>query len=111
MTTDEISTLTQDVRSILVTNWGERVMHYNFGCNFIEFVFEQINGEELKSRIADRVLSQLAMWLPILTINELNILTSQDNSDLPENAIAILIVFSVKNKPDLKGRETFVINI
>lgn len=111
MTNDEISALTQDVRSILVTNWGERVMHYNFGCNFREFLFEPIRGSELKSRIADRVLSQLAMWLPILAINELNIITSEDNPELDGNTIGIMISFSIQKRPDLKGKETFLINI
>ena len=73
-TEDEFDAVSNDIHSILVTNWGERVMHYNFGCNMREFLFEPISRVEMRQKIADRILSQMAMWLPFVTIDELNII-------------------------------------
>lgn len=101
MTNDVASAVAQDVRSLLLTNWGERVMHYNFGCNFREFLFEQKSGEQLKLRIADRINSQISAWLPIVEILKLNILFTEDLGEIPENGIGIAMEFRLKNNPDL----------
>ncbi len=111
VTNDEISALNQDINSILITNWGERVMHYNFGCNLREFLFEPKTGDEIKLKIADRILTQISLWLPFLSIHQLNILTSEDDKSLGENDIKVYISYFVKTKPDLAGQQTFIVGI
>lgn len=101
-TSDEFSAVEQNIRSLLVTNWGERVMHYNFGCNLREFLFEQRN-RELRERVGDRVLSQVSTWLPFVTVDELNVLFSEDDSSLPENAMAVRMKFRLTSRPDLSS--------
>ena len=109
MTNDDISATKENIKSLLLTNWGERVNHYNFGCNFIEFLFENIHPEELKSKVADRVLSQIEMWLPYLTISNLNVNLAEDDSNVPENGVGIRIDFTLTSKPDLSSRVEIVV--
>jgi len=109
MTEDEYSALEQDIRSLLVTNWGERVMMYNFGCNFREFLFEQKNSEELKMRIADRINSQLSTWMPFVVIDELIILFTEDDSAVPENGVGVAMKYRLTSKPDLQGKSSFIV--
>jgi phage baseplate assembly protein W len=101
MTEDEFSAVTNDIRSLLVTNWGERPMRYNFGCNLREFLFEPKTGGELRQKIADRVLSQLSLWLPFVIVDELNVLFSEDDPSVPENGIKVRITFRLTSKPEL----------
>lgn len=108
MTNDELSASAVDIKSLLVTNWGERVMHYSFGCNLREFLFEQKTGD-LKSQIADRIISQFDKWLPFIRVSELNILFSDDRPEIPENAIGIAISYILTHKPDLKGSTSFIV--
>ncbi len=109
VTEDEFDALNNDIRSLLITNWGERVMHYNFGCNLREFLFEQKRNEELKARIAERVTTQFDMWLPFLRVVQLNILFTEDRPDIAENTIGVSIVYELESKPDLQGRASFIV--
>lgn len=103
-TNDPLTAVEQNLRSLLLTNWGERVCHYNFGCNFREFLFENVSNDELKSRIAERIIGQVETWLPYVRIDVLNIFTSIDDTNLPEAAIRVSIVFSLSSRPDLRSR-------
>jgi phage baseplate assembly protein W len=108
MTSDELTTLQADLHSLLSTNWGERPMHFSFGCNLREFLFEQKRDEELKEKISDRVVSQLSLWMPFVSVKTLHVFFSEDDPAVPENGIGVFIEFFLTNKPDLEGR-TFIV--
>lgn len=110
-TEDEFEAVSNDIHSILVTNWGERVMHYDFGCNLREFLFEQIDKEELRQKIADRISSQLAKWLPFVIIDELNVVLSEDDNSISENEIGIVVGFRLTSFPDLQGKKSFIVPV
>lgn len=103
VTRNELDAIYANLRSLLLTNWGERVMHYFFGAHLREFQFEPLRGEELKGRIADRIISQVDTWMPYLSIEELNILFSEDDPSVAENAIFIRLRFRLNSRPDLSG--------
>lgn len=84
-------------------------MHYNFGCNLREFLFEQSRGEELKEHISDRIVSQLSLWMPFVSVKTLNIIFPEDDPAVPENGLGVFIEFYLTNKPDLEGRSFIVI--
>lgn len=109
VTEGELEAVKHDIRSLLVTNWGERVMHFNFGCNLREFIFEQKKEADLRRRIADRVNDQIALWLPFVVLDELNVLFTVDRPEIPENGIGVSMAFRLTSKPDLQGRSSFVI--
>lgn len=87
-----------NARSLLVTNWGERPMQYYFGCNLREFLFDP-KTDLLRRKIADRINTQFARWLPFLVIDEMYVLFSDDEPSLNENAVAIKIVFRFSDDP------------
>lgn len=98
VTDDVISSITANLRSLLLTNRGERVMHVDFGCNFREFIFEQ-KSKSLRSRIAERVTSQVAKWMPFITMTALYVSFSDEDSSIPENGFHIHIDFVYGNIP------------
>lgn len=102
-TETEVAAVREDIRSLLWTNWGERVNHYAFGCNFVEFLFESSRDVELKERIANRIISQVSTWMPFVTIEQLLIAFPEEDRSIPENAIAIRIKFRITNKPRLSS--------
>lgn len=108
-TSDELSAVRENLKSLLVTNWGERVMHFNFGCNLIEFLFEQERSNELKTRIADRILSQIALWMSFVSVEDLNIVFSDEDHTLLENSIGIRIKFKLASRPDLSAILNFAV--
>lgn len=102
-TTDSVDdAIKTNVLSLLVTNWGERPMHYRFGCNISEFIFEN-KTQELKEKIADRILDQFDTWLPYLSIDNLNILFSSEDERISSKSIGIAMSFSLKKSRSSVG--------
>lgn len=102
-TNDYLSAAKENLKSLLLTNWGERPCNYYLGCNMKEFLFENV-GSELKERIADRIVSQVERWLPYLTMDTLNISSSEDDRSVPENSLKISINFFLNSRPDMSSR-------
>ena len=98
VTDDVASAIVANVRSLLLTNWGERVMHYDFGCNFREFLFEP-RSKSLKARIADRIKGQVTKWMPFLTLTGIFITFSDEDPSVPENGFHIHLTLVYGNIP------------
>lgn len=97
--TDHISdALRSNVQSLLLTNWGERVMHYDFGCNFREFLF-QPKTSSLKAAIASRVQSQLAKWMPFLRLEGLFVILSGEDPAVPDPGFMVRLEIVYGNVP------------
>ncbi|HEU5118710.1 MAG TPA: GPW/gp25 family protein [Isosphaeraceae bacterium] len=97
-TSDIVSALESNVRQLLLTNWGERLMHPDFGCNFREFLFEQKTGA-LRTVIAERVKSQLGKWLPFLNLVGLFVTFSEEDTAIPDPGFQIELQLTYGNIP------------
>ena len=87
-----------NVRSLLLTNWGERPMHFDLGCNFREFLFEQQTGS-LKVSIANRIQSQLAKWMPFLKLQGIFVTFSSEDTSIPDPGFRIRLEIVYGNVP------------
>jgi len=83
-----------DLRSLLLTNWGERPMHFDLGCNMRQFLFNQIVSGETEVLVEDRIRSQVAKWLPFLAINQVSVSFPSDH------VIRVSMSFSLVAHPD-----------
>ncbi len=90
--------LRSDVHSLLVTDWGERVMHTDFGGNMSEFLFEP-KTMALKRRVHDRVRSQLARWLPFVTLVGMFVRFSEDDPSIPDPGMQLDLRMTYGNVP------------
>lgn len=99
-TEDELEAVKQNIRSLIMTNWGERVMHYYFGANLIEFLFTNDRSGELRAKIADRILNQISTWMPFVIVDELNVIFPEDDPLIPEHVIRIDMSFRLSNRPE-----------
>lgn len=97
-TDDIVEALKSNVRQLLLTNRGERVMHADFGCNLREFLFEQ-KTKNLRSAIAERVRAQLAKWLPFLNLAGLFITFSEDDPAVPDPGFQLELELTYGNIP------------
>ena len=100
-TADELDAARQNLKSLLLTNWGERPMHFHFGCNVIEFLFNPGREEELKAAIADRINDQVSKWLPYLRLIDLNIIFHEDDPKVPDNGIGVFMRYVMVSRPDV----------
>lgn len=76
-------------------------MHFRFGCNFREFLFEQLSPSQLRQRMTDRISSQVATWLPFVSIQEIKIASSSDDASVSSNTVKVFILFGLMNRPDI----------
>jgi len=67
--------------NLLLTTKGERVMLPTFGSDLLRIIFEP-NLTNIKELIANTISESIAQWLPYVIINDLEIQTNEDDSNL-----------------------------
>jgi phage baseplate assembly protein W len=87
-----------NIKSLLLTKKGERVMQPNFGSGLQELLFD-FNDDLLSSKIEETITTALANWLPYVVVQQINVNQSNDNKD--RNTVGITISFNIRNNPDL----------
>jgi len=103
-TNTALAATAEDLKSLLLTNWGERLNHYYMGCNLREFLFENYEARELRNKIAERIMNQVERWLPFVSIKSLDILTNELDQTVQTNSIRIKLSFVLSSRPDLIGK-------
>lgn len=78
-----------NLKNLLLTIKGERVMQPNFGSNILSLIFEQ-NVQELGVALEQSLKTDIAYWLPYIIVNNVEILQEYDSY-----AITIRLYFSV----------------
>ena len=90
-----IEAVKNNIRNLLLTQRGERLMQPTLGLNLRRFLFEPINdGDELA--IQDEIIETISSWLPFVIINRIDVRTSEaDGDNYIKNSIRINIDFSI----------------
>ncbi len=96
-TNDEtLDAVESDLRMLLITNYGDRVIHYDYGTNLRPLVFEFV-GDALAQAVKDRILSSVETWMPFVKIVNISVTDSTTNTQLNTNEIHVKIEFTVGN--------------
>jgi len=104
------TTLTQakdNLKNLILTKKGERLMQPEFGCDIWLVLFEQISEGIIEAKIEGYIVDAVSQWLPYLNIDE--IIFDYDDNDIDNNRIGLDIKFSLKNNPNLS--ESVQINV
>ena len=104
------TTLTQakdNLKNLILTKKGERLMQPEFGCDIWLVLFEQISEGIIEAKIESYIVDAVSQWLPYLNIDE--IIFDYDSNDIDNNRISLDIKFSLKNNPNLT--ESVQINV
>ena len=79
----------QNLKMLILTNPGERIMDTNFGVGISKFLFEQ-EGTFSSGEVEERIYQQVSIYLPYITITGIKI---QPRSD--ENEISVEITYFI----------------
>ena len=90
LTTDQAF---ENLKTLLLTKKGERYLQPTFGTRLLYVLFEP-NTELIKEQIETIITQPVSFWLPYITIEDIDIVTAEENPDLYYN-IQITISFSV----------------
>ena len=96
-TSTTIDAVKNNVRNLLNTEKGERLLQPELGLNLRRFIFENIT-EDTKMNIQNDIISNFSKWLPFVEIKDIQVDISESNSSL--NTISINLSFSINRDPN-----------
>lgn len=85
-----LESVKQNLKMLLLTNPGERMMLPDYGVGLRAMLFAQ-NSSELDGMIKNRIDSQVKQYMPFVSVKNIDIATMEQN----ENAIYIKVSFVV----------------
>lgn len=88
-----------NIKNLLLTKRGERILQPEFGSNLQELLFEQ-NVNDLESRIEDTINNSLEQWLPFVTAEEIDIESTDTLKD--KNKLNVSIKFRIGDDINLE---------
>ena len=84
-----------NIKNLLLTAKGERVMQPDFGSRLRDLLFEQYT-EDLEERIAEEIQEAMSTWLPYITISSVDIIQDETNP----NETKVDLDFSLNYEPN-----------
>jgi len=93
---DTLEAVEDDLRILLLTNYGERPIHFDFGANLRSLIFE-FQGEALNQAVKDRILSAVEQWMPFVKVVNVTVENSSTAPQLGPNDIHVKVEFTVGN--------------
>lgn len=88
-----IDAVVSDLKILILSNYGERSVHGDFGANLRSLIFEQ--STNITQKAEDLVLLSIEKWMPFIQVNEINVTNSETNTTLRPNELNIKIKFQV----------------
>ena len=80
----------QNLKMLLLTNPGERVMNPNFGVGVNQYLFEMVEDQSVYADIDSKIREQISLYMPYLKIQRIDFV-AQNN----KNKINLKISYSV----------------
>ena len=94
-----------NIKNLLLTKKGERLMQPDFGCGLQELLFEP-NDSDLESRIEDIINNAVSFWLPSVTVAAIDITSEPSQKDV--NRINVKITYRFADSSNL-NQVTFTV--
>lgn len=94
-TTDTFTAYRMNIINLLRTKPGERRLNPTFGCRLWTLVFEP-NDEFISQKIENIIRTDIAQWIPGVSVNSVRVLTQDTQSTLVDiYKLYIVVSFTV----------------
>ena len=91
--------VSQNLKMLLLTSPGERIMEPTFGVGLYNLLFE-LNTEFTRSEIKERIFDQVRAYMPFVQIREIN-LGPDSGIDIDENSLGVVIKYAIPSTGDV----------
>ena len=90
----EIEQLKSNIKNLLLTKRGERLMNPFFGTGVETLLFEQIT-DDFEDKVQEIITNSVEKYIPNVNIDEINVDMSNENKD--KNLVNISLKFRSRN--------------
>ena len=97
-TTSTIEAVKTNIRNLLQTYQGERLMQPNLGLNLRDYLFEPFT-DDLELQIQNDINETIGLWLPFIEIKKLEI-QMDEQYEVGANKLSIDILFNITRDPN-----------
>ena len=107
-----VNAVREDLKTLLMTAKGERIMHKNMGTNIPILagqLFEPIHKTELTEKIKLEITLAIETYLPFLSLQNIKVLTNEDDDNLKINQIRISMAYIIHNQQSMLDQMTFTV--
>ena len=107
-----IAAVREDIKTLLMTVKGERVMHKEMGTNIPVLtgqLFEPIHKVELLEKIRSEISIAIENYLPFISLQDVVLLTSEDDDSLKTNQVRVSMAYIIKDQQAMADRYTFTV--
>lgn len=85
-------TVKQNLKMLILTNPGERVMDPEFGVGIRTYLFSNFS-DNIQSELYDKIISQAATYIPAVTITKITFLETNPDT----NSLSFQIYYSLRD--------------
>ena len=111
--TDTISAVRENIKTLLLTTKGERVMHGELGTNIpimLGQLFEPITQEETFENIRLEIETAVQTYLPYISILNIKMITQGEEPLLGNNKIRINMTYAIADQTALADNVDITLN-
>jgi phage baseplate assembly protein W len=95
MHTDIKKQVSDNLKNLLMTNYGERLAQYNYGGNLRPLCSEYTNKDNFDTEAMLNINTAIKKWMPFITPLEFNSEVIKDNQNTGLAKIKISVIYSV----------------
>ena len=85
----------QNLKMLVFTNPGERIMDISFGVGIRRFLFRQ-NIRDSHDEIRSRIIQQVNKYLPYIQLLLIDIESTETNKNISDNLVIIKIEYNIE---------------
>src|SRR5258706_463760 len=82
--------LHDNLRNLLLTNWGERLGLYDYGANLRQLMTEFVTQDDFDSQAIERISGTVQRWMPFISLEDF--LSEVDHLENKNTAIVRLTI-------------------
>ena len=85
----------QNIKMIVLTNPGERIMDPNFGVGIKRWLFRMQNQQSYND-LRNKIAEQISIYLPYIVILKISFNTPFNNTNISENLLGVVLQYKIK---------------
>jgi phage baseplate assembly protein W len=89
-----LQTVRQNLKNLILTSPGERIMIPTFGVGLRRFLFEGMSGD-VYEKLGFKIREQVNKYMPFVTIEKIEFHTIENNPDLALNEVNVQLVYNL----------------